>query len=395
MYSAVADTLGNAFCVVILSAASLSLPSCQLRTSSTASLEESKHRHKEPVTAGAWEEKVAELAGRRITLGQLLDFHARLGSDALMPHFDHKRSTTNDVVRHAVIPESRVGELGKSLAEVLPKQSHKHPKPPRMVTHHWANRFSDLVAVVVADGLGVKRWDSVVELLRSHGETSLKEQLEQKVGAEYWICAICINQHASICGNSMGARDTVTGEVLPSCSCKTPKFFNDHPDECELNKFDDMMACLRRQYAGFLQVVAVDTDFSLFTRAWCVAELAEAHGSRLEQHIVLHSPQVLEEHSGHLNSLQVQECNASRAEDKQAILDKIGTQDDIDEFNRDLRQLLVGSDGLLAGWLDGQALLQEVGAIAARAKARIHKKTTDPNRTEPAEADSILYRVSF
>ena len=51
---------------------------------------------------------------------------------------------------------------------------------------------------------------------------------------QYWICAICINQHASICGDSMGTRDTVTGELLPCCDCETPKFFNDQPTECDL-----------------------------------------------------------------------------------------------------------------------------------------------------------------
>lgn len=28
-----------------------------------------------------------------------------------------------------------------------------------MVTHHWANNFRDLTAAVLADALGLKRWD--------------------------------------------------------------------------------------------------------------------------------------------------------------------------------------------------------------------------------------------
>lgn len=55
----------------------------------------------------------------------------------------------------------------------------------------------------------------------------------------------------------------------------------------------------------------------------------------------------------------------------EAILSKIGEEDEIATFNRRLQQLLLGSKGLLAGWLDGQKLLQEVGAIAARARARV------------------------
>ena len=54
----------------------------------------------------------------------------------------------------------------------------------------------------------------------------------------------------------------------------------------------------------------------------------------------------------------------------QAILSKIGAEAEIEQFNGRLQQLLLGSKGLLAGWLDAQKLLQEVGAIAARARSR-------------------------
>ena len=191
-----------------------------------------------------------------------------------------------------------------------------------MVTHHWANRFRDLVAAVVADALHLSRWDSVAQHLSFGDVEMLRERLAESgsLDSQYWICALCINQHASICGNSMGVRDTVTGDVLPFCDCSTPKYFNDHPVECELNKFDSMMQHLHRRYAqGFLQVVAIDTDFNLFSRAWCVAELVEAHNSQMDQHVMLHSPTVLEEHSGQLSSLKVENCESSRPEDKEAI----------------------------------------------------------------------------
>lgn len=51
-----------------------------------------------------WTQKVEELAQRGITIRQLLDFYASLGT--LMPHFDPDRSTTHDVVRQAIIPNS-------------------------------------------------------------------------------------------------------------------------------------------------------------------------------------------------------------------------------------------------------------------------------------------------
>eukprot|EP00435_Cladocopium_sp_Y103_P025592 s1429_g6.t1 len=52
-----------------------------------------------------WTQKVEELAQRGITIRQLLDFYASLGG-TLMPHFDPDRSTTHDVVRQAIIPNS-------------------------------------------------------------------------------------------------------------------------------------------------------------------------------------------------------------------------------------------------------------------------------------------------
>lgn len=85
---------------------------------------------------------------------------------------------------------------------------------------------------------------------------------------------------------------------------------------------------------------------------------------------MLHSPSVLEQNSGRLSSLKVENCAASRPEDKEAILSKIGAEAEIEKFNGRLQQLLLGSKGLLAGWLDAQKLLQEVGAIAARARSR-------------------------
>jgi len=55
-----------------------------------------------------------------------------------------------------------------------------------------------------------------------------------------------------------------------------------------------------------------------------------------------------------------------------------------------LQQLLLGSKGLLAGWLDGQKLLQEVGTIAARARARCQREqiavTAPNNPTDSGEA---------
>ena len=340
----------------------------------------------------AWEHKVQELASRRISAEQLLDFFARLrcaseGEVRQMLHFDPARSTTNDVVRHAIIPLSRCGDVGRSLAEVLQASPSRSgclgsTTTVRMVTHHWANRFRDLVAAVVADSLGLQCWDSVAEQLSAGKEKKLRERLYEQGSWhwEYWICAFCINQHASICQTSMGARDTVTGEVLPTCDCSTPKYLNDFPIQCELNKFDSMMAHLHRHCRhGFLQVLAIDRDFHLFSRAWCIAELVQAHASQMDQHVVLHSHETLKQHSGQLRSLRVEDCSASRPEDKEAILAKIGHGPEIAEFNSRLQQLLLGSEGLFAGWTNGETLLLDIGSIAARAKVRRETRPRIPD----------------
>ena len=285
-YGCMVDGLGNGLCLLLLSGGKLHLQNFslqrQVREPSSAGLGsqdlpectcESTSTSSGPRKACercGWFAKVEELALRRISAERLLDFHARLGAPKgpLMPHFDPKISTTSDVVRHAIIPESRQGELGSALASVWKCPSSS--LGPRMVTHHWQNRFKDLVAVVVADGLGLKRWDGIALELEERHEEALQERLAARGSGQwqYWICAFCVNQHASICGNAMGGSDSVTREVYPTCDCRTPKFFNDQPVQCELNKFDDMMLFLKNRHPYYLQVVATDTDFTIFSRAF-------------------------------------------------------------------------------------------------------------------------------
>ncbi|CAJ1429526.1 unnamed protein product [Effrenium voratum] len=50
----------------------------------------------------AWSMKVADLAGRGVTLKELLSFYSELKT--VMPHFKASIHTTHDVVRHAIIP---------------------------------------------------------------------------------------------------------------------------------------------------------------------------------------------------------------------------------------------------------------------------------------------------
>eukprot|EP00438_Fugacium_kawagutii_P024763 Skav204256 [mRNA] locus=scaffold912:142967:146616:- [translate_table: standard] len=63
--------------------------------------------------------KVEELAHRGFTLKSLMKFWDELLEGELMPSFDPRRSQTNDVVRQAIIPSSRVGHGGVALARIL------------------------------------------------------------------------------------------------------------------------------------------------------------------------------------------------------------------------------------------------------------------------------------
>ncbi|CAJ1377928.1 unnamed protein product [Effrenium voratum] len=351
-----------------------------------------------------WEQNVASLARRQILPGQLLDLYAALGGDGdgtpdphhlrvsktqsivamvlgaeAMPHFEPERSTTGDVVWQAIIPATasrgRDG-CGSSLASLLP--AGPADLAPRMVTHHWGNRFVDLVAAVVADALGLNHFDTLAQNLsedhagRRSEVNKLKEKLWNRgLGDQpYWICAVCINQHSSICNNPRSFCDTVTGQPVPCCECDTPKILNDQYLQCELNKFDDMMMHLYYVHgSAFVQVLAIDRDFEIFSRAWCLAEMVQADACRMDQHVLLHSPEALEKNSARLVSIRVQDCSATRPEDKEAILSNIGGAREQEQFNDRLRDLLLGAKGLLAKWLDGQTNLQGIGAVAARVKA--------------------------
>merc|ERR1711871_1439801 len=98
----------------------------------------------------------------------------------------------------------------------------------------------------------------------------------------------------------------------------------------------------------FAQVVAMDQKFDLLKRAWCVAELVEAKRSTMPQSLKCFDEESLEAQSAELEKLDVRHCEASREQDKDAILSKI---DDIDAFNAELAGLLFdGDNGLLSAW---------------------------------------------
>merc|ERR1712187_638065 len=89
---------------------------------------------------------------------------------------------------------------------------------------------------------------------------------------------------------------------------------------CEMNKFDEMMGYLSAHDKKFAQVVAVDAEINLFTRAWCVSELARAHATGMKQHLKLLNARALETHSERLRTLKIEEMQAARKEDTVEIL---------------------------------------------------------------------------
>ena len=156
------------------------------------------------------------------------------------------------------------------------------------------------------------------------------------------------------------------GEVYELCKCRTPKYFSGDP--CEMNKFDDMMAYLCKSVPGFGQVVAIDERLELLFRAWVIAELVQARKSGMVQKLKLPSKQVLVDHAKVVATLDIRNCDAARREDKVFILSKV---DDIDVFNRELREMLLDSTtGLFAEWMAaeaeaGNALCEQLCALLA------------------------------
>ncbi|CAE7583205.1 SYT4 [Symbiodinium natans] len=233
---------------------------------------------------------------------------------------------------------------GFSYATVV--NSNKPLLAAKMVTHNWGNRFVFLLAAIFSDALGLETYDGVAELLERKWLAELYERLRKagKLSDAYWVCAFSVNQHAGICATPP-ATDS-TGFAIAPCRCSTPKHFTG--DQSEMNKFDDMMAFLKqrhRQNAArhgseirLKQVVAMDIDFSLLSRVWCVAELVEADSLHLMQAVKLHSAASQSRCLDKIVHLDVAEANASFPADKDLVLSKI---EDIPAFNHGLQNLLL------------------------------------------------------
>jgi hypothetical protein len=328
-----------------------------------------------------WVTKVEELAHRGFSLAKLLDFLELLFEKKVMPSFDPKRSTTNDVVRQVIIPCTRDENTGGGRAFASVWSGGQPVIPTLMITHAWDNRFLHLVAGIVADCLGERTYAHIAhQLLDSKGRTALRRTLQEREKLEVtcWVCAFSINQHASICGGFGPAPpegtpdhaewtaktvDSTTLQRFTTCPCQETKVLNDKPEPCELNKFADMMAYLFEHSPGFVHTIVVDEAFNLFTRAWCVAETVQGYASGMKQSLVLHSAESVDKHYGELARLDVRACKASRAEDKDAILQAITN---ISAFNEHLQWIIFDPNGLFEEWADGEMLASSIGQLVRR-----------------------------
>jgi len=329
-----------------------------------------------------WTAKVEELAYHGFRVGDLLEFYQKLLEGEVMPSFDPRYSTTTDVAREAVIPMSRVDEDGFALASIWNQQ--RPCLAGRMVTHNWGNEFSHLVAAILADATGRAFFADVVAALQSLEEfEAFRSSLNNSVKIEttYWVCVFSVNQHASICGGfgpcpsdqmafsqwDAKRRNSVTAEIFPVCQCRRKKVFNNEAALTELNKFDDLMRFLAEKVPDLVHVTVADRKLEVFKRAWCVAELVEGSALNIRQTLLVHSTSCLDENYEKLKSLDIQACEASRAEDKDQILSKIA---DIQGFNEYLGWLVFDAEGIFSGFLDGEARLSLVGRLSQRAQAK-------------------------
>ncbi|CAE8716853.1 unnamed protein product [Polarella glacialis] len=371
----------------------VALVQSSMSNTSASQLHDASSSGEQQSSASSWNKSVQSLSARSLEVKELLEFFGRLGpsgdssgAEAVMPSYDPWRSTTNDVVRGAIIPLSRAGNFGLAYAHCLlgARASTSATLPDCMVSHTWSALFLDLVAAVVADALELDEYRKVAQRLAAPGGVrKLLQEVQRKSCQRYWICAFCVNQHSGICNGfgseptpggdqhsrwDAGRRDTVSGQVFRLCSCSEPKYF-DGP-MCEMNKFDEMMGLLQRRQPNLRHLVAVDRRFELFSRAWCVAELVQSYLSNLPQTVILLSNRALDVQAEDLETynclatLTVLECKASREEDRLQILAKIP---DVREFDAQLQAVIFGSRGLLRNALAGFDRVDAAARAARRA----------------------------
>jgi len=364
------DSIANAFFAAVLSGARKGAWSAIKKDQELDAIRHDRWKHEAlkytPDTTTQWQEKIEELAGRGFTLESLLKFYRGLGTEHML-HYDPSHHTTADVVRRSIIPLSKPGR--SSYATVM--MNGEYCRPDKMITHNWGNLFRDLVAAILADALDEDEYSMISSVLQK--DQHVVEKWVKKKGVQkrkYWVCAFSVNQHTGICGgNPNKDKDPVLGEEHPTCDCGLPKAWNTtaplHPDgrgiNCEMNKFHLMMCFLSATDPFFMQIVAIDEFFVLFSRAWCVSEIAAANEGGLRQCLKIHSRTSLAANEEKLKKLKVMNMEATREEDKKEILAGIP---DKDAFDATVQRLLLQE--LIPCWehFDDKEQLSRAGRLA-------------------------------
>ena len=361
-----ADLLGNAIALLLLSGSHRVVSEKNKSSCTCPSAAADEHEPRtlpvESEWGAEWKAKVEDLSFRGMTLRSLLDFyqeHLCAMPDWRYVPAEHK---TRDVVRGSIIPLTSTGECAYAASDLNMDGARR---PHVMVTHSWGNCFRDLLAAIISDALKESSFALATNLL-AEDPAFLHEILAgcSCLDDTYWICAFAVNQHMSICHSNPYDRDPLTNELHRVCHCSCVNIID--PDgrssSSEINKFDDMMYHLAK-VGGCRQVIAVDQSFDLFQRAWCVAEIAEAKRLRLNQVLKLKSRATVMQHAHALENLDVRSMSASSETDKELILNKIAQTSRIDQFNKELRLLVLDpKSGLLASWHAMDSLQQIVEA---------------------------------
>ena len=113
-----------------------------------------------PKEKEVYDKVVKQLANRGFGLAELLRFWRRLLDGQMMPGFDPRRSLTNDVVRRAIIPESRVGDGGCALATLVVQCTDiRSRKSWSLTTGPMASEVLSLQSSqMLWDGLAIRRF---------------------------------------------------------------------------------------------------------------------------------------------------------------------------------------------------------------------------------------------
>lgn len=90
-------------------------------------------------------------------------------------------------------------------------------------------------------------------------------------------------------------------------------------------------------------MIAVDAEFTLLERCWCLAEIARAASMGMKQNSLILSPEAMDRHYRLLSAIDVRACRASCPQDRDFILSKIP---DTDAFNARLQWLMLSNEGI-------------------------------------------------